>query len=136
MREILAALGPALELFGWIALFSALGFFVVARVSRKSQQNWREAPCEVTQLEGQACLVWNSADGTAHSRALEELEPAPSAIPDRVYYKVAAPRQIQLEQPRSHVRFMLVLAWSMLALWVLCNVVPMIMHQMTISQAS
>ena len=136
MREILAAIGPALELFGWIALVGAIGFFVVARVSRRSQQNWREAPCEITELEGQECLVWTSADGTAHSRAFDELEPVPSGNPDRVYYKVNAPQKIQIEQPRSHVRFMLVLAWTMLGLWALCNVVPLILHQMMISEPS
>lgn len=133
MREILEAVGPALELFGWIALVGALAFFVVARVSRNGHSRWLEAACEVTELEGQACLVWASADGTAHSRALEDLEPEPGENPERVYYKEAAPQRIQLDPPRSHARFMLVLAWTMLGLWALSNIVPMVMQQMLIS---
>ncbi|MGL3805345.1 hypothetical protein ACSYDW_04550 [Paeniglutamicibacter sp. R2-26] len=136
MREILEATGPALELFGWIALAGAIAFFVVARVSRRGLADWLEAPCEVTVLEGQPCLVWTSSDGTAHSRALDELESVPGRTPEHVYYKAAAPQRIQLEQPRSHARFMLVLAWTMLGLWALCNVVPLVLHQLTISEPS
>lgn len=133
VHEILAALGPALELFGWIALLGAVGFFVMARVSRSVHATWREAPCAVTELEGQQCLVWSSGDGTAHSRALDELDHASAGDPSRVYYKVSAPHRIQLEPPRSHVRFLLALAWSMLVLWALCNIVPLAVQQMLIS---
>lgn len=136
MREILEAVGPALELFGWIALLGAVGFFVVARGSRRGHSRWREATCELTELEGQQCLVWSSADGTAHSRALEDIEPRPEGNPGRLYYKEKTPHLIQLEQPRSHARFMLALAWTMLGLWALSNIVPMVMHQMLISAQS
>lgn len=138
MREILGAVGPALELFGWFALLGAIGFFVVARFSRRGHATWREAPCEVTSLEGQRCLVWNTGDGVAHSRVLADLEHGAelSIVPKRVFYKESAPLHIRLVPPRSNVRFMLVLAWTMTALWILSNVVPLIMQQLLIAKSA
>ena len=138
VREILGAVGPALELFGWFALLGAIGFFVVARISRRGHAAWREAPCEVTSLEGQRCLVWSTEDGVAHSRVLAELEHGEelSIIPQRVFFKQHEPLLIRLVPPRSNVRFMLVLAWTMTALWILSNVVPLIMQQLLIADSA
>lgn len=138
MREILGAVGPALELFGWFALFGAIGFFIVARFSRRAHATWREAPCEVTTLEGQRSLVWNTPDGMAHSRAILELSHGEelNIEPRRVFYQQHSPLQIRLVPPRSNVRFLLVLAWTMIGLWVLSNVVPLIMQQILIAESA
>jgi hypothetical protein len=78
---LLRAIGPALDLLGWIALAGALACFVWAWAARRRHARWAAVEARVTVLEGQLCLVWQTEDGATISRLLEEDDagPAPRA---------------------------------------------------------
>jgi len=133
VREILAGLGPALELIGWVALLGALGFLIASRAAARHHRAWLPAACRAVELEGQRCLVFEDSGGTAHSVLLEDgaLNPDPGSAPTELYYRPGREHEPRLDRPESHHGTLALAGWVLLGLFALCNVLPLAAQAVT-----
>lgn len=123
MNDFLATAGPALDLLGWLTLLGAVVFFAWAWAAGRGHRRWSVIEARVVTMDGERCLVWESADGTLVARTLAEdqLPGAADADSATVYQLSTSRTHWRTTPPENHAGALRVIGWIMFGIAVLAN---------------